>query len=329
MKRATVAAAVALGVGAAAAFAATGIELGGGGGWVALAPSPIERSELAAGRIGDGIYVVGGFEAPDGATTDALLRYDIGDDSWTDPGELADIPVGVNHPGVTAKGGYLYVYGGFRANQRQRHPTSALYRYNPETDHWKRLRDSELRRGAMAFAAIGDRLYAAGGKNGGNDRIRALEIYDVSENRWTRGPKMDIGRNHVAAAVVKGKLFVLGGRPGPARGGRSTVERYNPKTDSWKRFPPIPTARSGHAAANVGHLIVVFGGEDIEGPQGPAIEEVEAFQVLTGRWSTLEDMTMPRHGLGGVSYQGKVYALQGGPTRGLSFSTTTDSLEIN
>ena len=47
------------------------------GEWRALAPATLERTEVAAARIGRYVYVVGGFEKRSGATTGALERYDI------------------------------------------------------------------------------------------------------------------------------------------------------------------------------------------------------------------------------------------------------------
>ena len=46
------------------------------GRWLPLG-RPLERTEVAAARIGRSIYVVGGFE-PGDAGTNAVERYDIG-----------------------------------------------------------------------------------------------------------------------------------------------------------------------------------------------------------------------------------------------------------
>jgi hypothetical protein len=39
-------------------------------------------------------------------------------------------------------------------------------------------------------------------------------------------------------------------------------------------------------------------------------------------------MRTPRHGLGGISYRGRVYALEGGPEPGFFFSNAVESLQI-
>jgi hypothetical protein len=295
-----------------------------GGGWGALAPSPLMRTEVGAARLGDSIYVLGGYVSPSGNTTRQMARYDIGDDEW----ELVrPAPIAVNHPGVAALQGRLYLLGGNWPAQGPEAKSDRLYRYNPGTDRWARLPDAPTARGALAVVGIGDRLYAAGGATEGNPQVRRLEIYNTERRRWRSGPPMEIGRNHVAGAVVDRKLYVIGGRPGPVNGGRPTVERYAPTTRRWRRMPPLTTARSGHAAAVVNGRIVVFGGEELTAGGG-TIEEVELFDPATREWTELPAMVTPRHGLGAASDGSRVFALEGGPMPGLAYSSANEYLDV-
>ena len=118
----------------------------------------MKRSEVGAARIGDRIYVVGGYKAPGGATTGALESYDISSGSWT---RRRSLPIAVNHPAVTSAGGRLYVNGGFQAAGQQQ-ASARLYRYAPETNRWRRLPDSPIARAAHALQPIRGKLYAAG-----------------------------------------------------------------------------------------------------------------------------------------------------------------------
>ena len=63
--------------------------------WAALRPSQLARTEVGAARVGDRIYVVGGFIST-GGTTGKLERYDISADRWR---RLRSLPIAVNHPG--------------------------------------------------------------------------------------------------------------------------------------------------------------------------------------------------------------------------------------
>jgi N-acetylneuraminic acid mutarotase len=81
-------------------------------------------------------------------------------------------------------------------------------------------------------------------------------------------------------------------------------------------------ARGGIAAATVGDDVVVLGGEESAG----TIKEVEAFNPAANAWRALPDLPTPRHGLGAVSYRGRVYAIDGGTSPGFSFSRTVEAL---
>lgn len=295
----------------------------GGAGWGALSPSPLARTEVGAGRIGDRIYVVGGYVSS-GGSTGALAIYDISDDSWS---EGRALPIAVNHPGVTAHRGKLYVLGGNRPSPGQAERRARrLYSYSPGRNRWRRLADAPTARGALGLAGIGDRLYAAGGYTASDDTVRKLEIFDLSKRRWRRGAPMSTGRNHVAAARLDGKLIVTGGRPGPEHGGLATVESYDPERNRWRTLAPLTTARSGHAAAVAGGSLVVFGGEELDG--GSTIEQVERFDPASGSWTSLAEMPTPRHGVGGAAFEARVFALEGGPQPGLSYSSALEYLDL-
>ena len=174
--RAGLAAAVGLACAAAIVYAATrdGEDAGGAAqrsttSWSALEPSVLERTEVGAARVGDRIYVVGGFIST-GGTTGRMARYDISDDAWK---EVRSLPIAVNHPGVTALKGQVYVYGGNlpQAMGRER-KSDRLYRYDPRRDRWTRLADASTERAAMGLVGIGDRLYDASVRNR-LERLRA------------------------------------------------------------------------------------------------------------------------------------------------------------
>ena len=291
--------------------------------WASLKPSPLERTEVGAARIDDRIYVVGGFISS-GGTTGRMARYDISEDSWK---RVRSLPIAVNHPGMTVHRGRLYLLGG---NLPGGEKSDRLYRYQPRRDRWRRLEDAPTARAAMGFVAIGNRLYAAGGSTASNDQVRRLEIYDVRRDRWTTGAKMPTGRNHVGATRLKRSMVVTGGRPGPVHGGLTSVESYDPDRNRWRALPPLGSARSGHAAVEVGGdrggRIVVFGGEELDG--GATIEQVEVFDPRVGEWAPLPEMVTPRHGLGGAAKGARVYALEGGPQPGLSYSRSLEFVDL-
>lgn len=321
---------VALAAGVAAASVAivaangerTPVERRGGGWDSTLAQSPFQRSEVGAARIGDRIYVVGGFLG-DGSTTGSMAAYDISDDEWH---TLPSLPLPANHPGVASLRGKLYVLGGQRGTQNRR--SDALFRYNPQTRRWKRLPAAPTARAAMGFAARGKKLFAVGGQNDRSFELRQLEVYDVRKHKWRRLDPMPTGRNHLTAVAADGTIWAIGGRR-PGTQNLRTVERYDPAAGRWRRGPKLNVARSGIASVVADRSIVVFGGEDL-GPGGTTIAEVERLRLrrpLLG-WRLIEPMPAPRHGLGGAAKDGFVYALEGGTQPGFSVSSIVERLDL-
>jgi N-acetylneuraminic acid mutarotase len=290
--------------------------------WSALKSSPLERTEVAAARVGRSIYVVGGFERSSGATVAAVARYDIDRDRWS---RVRDMPVALNHATAVAYRGQLYVHGGYRGARGLSRPTGALLRYHPRTDRWHRLPSAPTPRAAHAAAVVGGRLYVAGGANASGS-LRSLEIYDFARLRWRRGPSFPgPARNHTTGVASGGLFYVLAGRDA---GNLAAAERYDPRRRTWQELPPLRTPRGGFASARLRDgRIVVFGGEELT-PGGETIGSVELFNPATRRWRRLPDLGTPRHGLGGAALGNRVYAIEGGVTPGFSFSPAVESLDV-
>jgi hypothetical protein len=284
-------------------------------GWVRLRAATLARTEVAAGRVGRFVYVVGGF-VPGPATTAAVERYDIVGNHWS---RIRSMPVALNHPAGISYRGALYVLGGYTAHGAVAGATNGFMRYDPSQDRWSRMPAAPTARAALALGVIGNRLYAAGGASGGRGLAR-LEIFDFGSRRWSRGPNMEVAREHVAGAVAGGAFYVLGGRPGNL----TVVERYLPARHRWERVPDMREGRSGIAAVTVAGRVVVFGGEEAAG----TIRPVEEYDPGRRAWSSLPGMRTPRHGLGGVALGHRVFALEGGVRPGFSFSRTLETLDV-
>ena len=308
--------------GAVAALAARDSESAGSGRWRALTPSPLERTEVAAARIGSRIYVVGGFERRSGESTAATERYDIRRGRWS---RARRMPLALNHPAAVAHRGRLYVHGGYRGARDLSRPTEALLEYHPGRRRWRRLPASPTARAAHALAAIDGRLYAAGGANDSGS-LNTLEVYDIRRRRWRRGPSFPgPARNHTTGVASGGLFYVLAGRDSA---NYTAAERYDPRSRRWERLPDLGTARGGIASVRLRDgRIVVFGGEDLA-PGGTTISEVELFDPRSRRWRRLPDLRTPRHGLGGAAYRGRVFAIQGGVQPGFTFSNAIEALRV-
>lgn len=68
-----------------------------------------------------------------------------------------------------------------------------------------------------------------------------VEAFDPLANRWEKCHPMTTARSRVGVAVVNGMLYAIGGYDGQLR--LSTVEVYNPETDTWARAGSMNSKR--------------------------------------------------------------------------------------
>jgi N-acetylneuraminic acid mutarotase len=159
-------------------------------------------------------------------------------------------------------------------------------------------------------------------------KMNAIRIYKVlviavlfgianmssaNEGVWSRKADMLMGRLCPSTSVVDGKIYAIGGGRGISGSYLSTVEVYDPATDTWTRKADMHTARNGHAVAAVNGKIYVIGGEP--SPQA-SLAIVEEYDPATDTWTRKADMPTKRTFLCACTVDGKIYAF-GGVTAGV------------
>ena len=72
--------------------------------------------------------------------------------------------------------------------------------------------------------------------------------------------------------MLNGKLFVIGGEY--RRATRNDVEAYDPKTNQWQRWSPMPTARHGLGVAVIGEAIYAIAGGPKPGASFSSVNEM-------------------------------------------------------
>jgi hypothetical protein len=90
---------------------------------------------------------------------------------------------------------------------------------------------------------------------------------------------MPTARIFFSTCVVNGKIFAIGGCQDPYNSSElSSVEMYDPATDTWTIMDDMPTARKALASAAVGEKIYAIGGQPVAG-WGAALSTVEEYQL--------------------------------------------------
>lgn len=282
----------------------------GQGVWERRANYPIEATEVSAAAIDGKVYAVCGLAAA--GSTNALFVYDPVVDRWR---RGAPLPVaGADHCNVAAAAGKLYLLGGLGALNGE------TFEYDPVSDRWQLVGRMPTARGASGVAAIGTKIYVAGGLAAGGS-VSTFEVFDTVTRQWARLPDMPTARDHLTAQAEGGKFYAVSGRVGdvlPAN------EEYDPGTNAWRRRAPIPTPRGGLGSGVIGGKIQVLGGEGPSATPAGTYRQNEEYDPVTDTWRSLTPMPTPRHGLYGATVGGCIFTPAGGPQAGAFYSDANE-----
>lgn len=86
----------------------------------------------------------------------------------------------------------------------------------------------------FACAAVGGRVYVAGGHDGQKNALRSAEAYDVASDQWMSLPPMSEERDEYRRLSIGGKYWAVSGYSTEAQGQFATsAERYDPDKGEW------------------------------------------------------------------------------------------------
>src|SRR5262252_4337037 len=141
-------------------------------------PKPLPSHHVAFASLNDKIYAFGGFKLPESGPpawdpVNNAWEYDPATDSWK---PLAPMPTKRGAAGAAVVNGKIYVTGGVASlpgvTENGVHPSrphavlATVEEYDPATNTWRERRPMLVPRNHHAVAAVGDKLYAIGGRVG-------------------------------------------------------------------------------------------------------------------------------------------------------------------
>ena len=204
--------------------------------------------------------------------------------------------------------------------------TEVVEEYDPITDTWMKKSDIPTPRSAHSADVVNGKIYVIGGWDG-HTELSTVEEYDPATDTWTQKTNMPTARDDFSTGVVNGKIYAIGGTVvGEIWEGvpvfLSSVEEYDPVTDTWTQKANMPTARDDFSASTVNGKIYVIGGW--EGTTFlPTIEE---YDPVTGRWTEKANMPTAIPFLSTSAVNGYIYAIGG---LNFSFNGVQDVEEYN
>jgi len=91
----------------------------------------------------------------------------------------------------------------------------------------------------------------------------------------------------------------------------STVEAYDPATDTWTRKADMPTVRINHVACVIDGRIYVFAGRTKWGDAESSVPTVEVYDPAADTWTQASDMPTSRSFHTASVVDGKMYIIGG------------------
>lgn len=278
--------------------------------------SPIHRAEAGAVRVGDKLYVFGGFYNNYEKVTGRVDVLDLKTGRWS---RARPLPGAQTHFGAATDGRYIYLAGGQYGPSLSPNGTSQAWRYDTQTDRW------------IAFASLpdirfgGQMQYLDGRLHfvGGNDRSRVRSrnehwIFEINrpDKGWYVAAPLPMTTDHHSSIVVQNQLYVLGGEVehGTSYLSNSGMYRYNARANRWITMPAMPEGISHLEAATLtdGKRIFILGGQ--VNPQQLS-DRIYSFDIARNRW--VQHTSMPTARKAGIAWLNgnRLYYMTGDDTR--------------
>jgi N-acetylneuraminic acid mutarotase len=263
-----------------------------------LAPA---RQQMGGAVFGDSAWLIGGLrDSPEGAVaSDQVERFDPTINSW---GLGPKLPVALHHDMAVAYDGQLLTLGGWTPEGRNLTANVSNRVYSLVGSRWIDWPSMPTARAAGAAGVVDGKVVVVGGQ-GADSLVTATDIYDGK--RWVQGAPIPTPREHLGAASDGRYLYAVGGRSEGKN--LNTVERYDPRTDTWAELPHMRTKRNGVGVAIVGGQLYAVGGET----SYEVLRNVEIYDIARRSWSNAPPLPQARHGMVVVALRGAIYALGG------------------
>ncbi|MBX2838462.1 MAG: hypothetical protein KTR35_16510 [Gammaproteobacteria bacterium] len=270
--------------------------------------APMARHESGLAHVNGQLYLMGGRGSRN------VDRYDPDTRTWQ---SLDPMPLEMHHFQPVVIGTRIYIIGAFTCCYPDEDIISDIYVYNTVTDTWDIHGEmpEDRARGSAAAVLHKGKIYLLGGNTQGHNggAVAWFDEYDPQTDQWTQLDDAPNARDHSMAAIAYGRLVASAGRqtsqPNPFANTVLATDVYDFSSNTWVTTTDIPSARAGALSVAHGAEVIVAGGEVY--PNTDALATVEAFNVLSSQWRTLQDMNIGRHSGGGALMNEQMHVVAG------------------
>jgi N-acetylneuraminic acid mutarotase len=256
--------------------------------WTRKKDMPTGRQALSTCLVNGKIYAIGGIVSPPGSGLRTVEEYNPVTDTWTRksnmPTARAGLVTGVVNGKIYAIGGVVNAPGPGLATVEE---------YDPVGDTWTRKTDMLTARHFPGISVVEGKIYIIGGIRHCDytSSLSTVEEYDPATDTWATKTSMPTARTALSACMINGKIYAIGGASNYKSTATifSTVEEYDPMTDSWMSRAELPTARQSLSTNVVNGKIYAIGGSTTPFPWlgNATVEEYEPIApVFESSWGS-------------------------------------------
>ena len=286
------------------------------------------RHEAGGVEFQGKMYVLGG------RGTRKVSVYDPQANTWT---HKSASPIELNHFQPVVFGNKIWVIGAFTGKYPNETSVPHIYTYTPATDKWEKAGTipQQRRRGSAGAVAHNGLIYIVAGNNNGHKlgSKKWFDSYNPATGEWKVLQDAPSARDHATVSVSNNKLVIAAGReskfPNVFGNTLAKTDVYDFSKQSWSQGKNIPTQRAGTMTVTVGDEIIVIGGEALNSPANLAKKQVEAYNVKSNNWRSLQPLKIGRHG-GGAAVIGDLLHVVSGSEKigGAPESTAHEVIKI-
>ena len=235
------------------------------GRWSEPSKLPVGLNHSPSASHDGKIYLAGGFLEGE-AETDRVFEFDPASGKWS---ELPPMRRARGGAAAVVTGDRLYVIDGgpqpYGADEAPP-PYRLLEVFDFRTGTWSTGSPPPVAVHHVGAAALGGKIYLAGGRLTHEDSSAAFVSYDPASDRWTRLPDLPEGEmSSLGVVAAGGRVVVFGGDDEVGwedGGGRVSPSAwaFDPATKRWARLPDLHVERHAFGYAVTGDRIYAIAG---------------------------------------------------------------------
>jgi len=248
-------------------------------------------------------FIVGQIDNGSGksSASNLIYEYNLAMDEWI---KKPIMPTARWNFATASIEGKIYVIGGDSFLDKNE-------MYNPTTESWQALAPLPTPRQHIKAAVIDNKIYIIGGLESWSKVSTKNEVYDPLTNKWEEKAPIPTPKHNYSTVVYNDKIYIYGGNTQNAEGvwlRTSTVEVYDPATNTWDTTFPLPSSRVCFSACLINDMTIISGGFLLS---DGATSRVDIFDHLTGLWSKGSSLPKENVVMGSTTIDNKIYIIGG------------------